>query len=350
MSKKQKQQGENSWTQLKSELEKELEHAKREINEISLMIEQSQVDVNKLTQRNATVSTRLKQMFGHFDSVPREDIRETYESALDAQQRLFVMRGQLDKLQSDRARLEKYINYLEKVYKAFEGDLPEPKKEAKKEAFDAIEAIIQAQESERQRLSRQMHDGPAQALSNFILQTEIAMRLFDIDQDKAREELTNLKSSATSTFQKVRDFIFELRPMMLDDLGLVPTLKRYVQAFESQHDGEINLTVTGLDTRLENYIEVIIFRAIQELLANVVKHSKASQIKVQLDITEANVRTLVEDDGQGFDPEESLKNGMGLKVIKDRIEMIGGQMDIDSDKGRGTRIVLQIPRRNREKS
>jgi len=346
MSEDKNKQGKNTWVELKEELEKELEHSKRELNEISLMLEQSQVDVNRLTQRNAAVSTRVKQMLGHFESVPREDIRETYEAALDAQQRLFVMRGQVEKLQNDRERLEKYINYLEKVYKAFEGDLPEPKKEAKKEASDTVEAIIQAQESERLRLSRQMHDGPAQALSNFILQTEIAMRLFDIDQEKAREELTNLKSSATSTFQQVRDFIFELRPMMLDDLGLVPTLKRYIHAFRGQYDADVDLKVTGMDERLESYIEVIIFRAIQELLGNVVKHSKATEVKVRLDITETTARAIVEDNGQGFDPEVSLSNGMGLKVIKDRIEMIGGNIDIDSEKGRGTRIVMQIPIRS----
>ena len=87
-----------------------------------------------------------------------------------------------------------------------------------------------------------MHDGPAQALSNFILQTEIAMRLFDIDQEKARQELITLKNSATSAFQQVRDFVFELRPMMLDDLGLVPTLKRYVEAFKEQTNTSVRLT------------------------------------------------------------------------------------------------------------
>jgi two-component system sensor histidine kinase DegS len=99
--------------------------------------------------------------------------------------------------------------------------------------------LVNAQETERQRLSRQMHDGPAQALSNFILQTEIAMRLMDVDAGQAREELNSLKASAMGTFQKVRNFIFELRPMMLDDLGLAPTIRRYADAFKEQ---------TGLDS------------------------------------------------------------------------------------------------------
>ena len=97
-----------------------------------------------------------------------------------------------------------------------------------------METVINSQEAVRQRLSRQMHDGPAQTLSNFIVQTEIAARLFDLDPKRAREELDNLKLVAMQAFQKMRSFIFELRPMMLDDLGLFPTLKRYVDSFKEQ--------------------------------------------------------------------------------------------------------------------
>ena len=133
----------------------------------------------------------------------------------------------------------------------------------------SVEMIIQAQEAERGRLARKMHDGPAQALSNFILQTEIAMRLFDIDQSKAKEELAGVKTAASSTFQKVRDFIFDLRPMMLDDLGLVPTITRYVDTFKEQSGIEVRLISTGMEQRFESYLEVMVFRAIQELLGNI---------------------------------------------------------------------------------
>lgn len=332
-----------TWETIKEETAAEIDKVRQELREITMMLDQSQVEVNRLTQRNASVTARLQQIFGHFESVPREDIREAYDEALDAQQRLFVMRGQLEKLQGDKERLKTYLNYMEKIYKMLEGEVPEEKEMIKKGTFDVVEAIIQAQESERQRLSRQMHDGPAQALSNFILQTEIAMRLFDMDADKAREELNNLKNAATLTFQQVRDFIFELRPMMLDDLGLVPTLKRYVQAVEGQYHIPVSFNFTGMEKRLEDYIEVIVFRAIQELLGNAARHSKGDQIKVQVDITESHVRTVVEDNGQGFDPEEALQSGMGLKIIKERVEMIGGYIDIDAEIGRGSRITFQVP-------
>ena len=204
--------------------------------------------------------------------------------------------------------------------------------------------LIQAQEAERQRLSRQMHDGPAQALSNFILQTEIAMRLFDMDKENAREEMANLKTTATSAFQKVRDFIFELRPMMLDDLGLIPTIKRYTTAIRDQSGMDITLVTSGTERRIESYLEVMIFRAVQGLLSDAANHGKATQVKIQVDVTDTNVRVAVEDNGRGYDPENlEEEGGLGLNLIKERVEMLGGYFEVDSVSGQGMRVYFQVP-------
>jgi two-component system sensor histidine kinase DegS len=334
------------WDALVQSLTAELEQRQREMQEIDMMIEQSQVEVQKLTQRNATITSRLQQVQSQFDSVPRGDIRIAYDAALDAQQRLFVMRGQLDKLQSDRTQYANYRALLEKVLdvEGSGGGRPEARSKNTSSTGQTVEMMIRAQEAERQRLARQMHDGPAQALSNFILQTEIAMRLFDVDQARAKEELATMKGAATSTFQKVRDFIFELRPMMLDDLGLTPTLTRFVEAFKEQSGMDIRLTVSGLEQRLEPYLEVMIFRAVQELLSNAQRHSQAIQVWVQIDASEADVKVSVDDNGKGFDAKvDDETGGMGLKVIRDRVEMLGGQMEIDSTVGKGTRVSFEIP-------
>jgi len=321
----------------------EMESLNREIREISLMVEQSQLEVTKLAQRNAAINAQLQQVQSQLESMPRGDVRAAYDSALDSQQRIFVMRGQLDKLQSDKAHLERYHATLDRVIKALQINAGLPGR-GTSGAADTIEMIIRAQEAERQRLSRQMHDGPAQALSNFILQTEIAARLFDIDQSKAKEELGNLKTSASSTFQKVRDFIFELRPMMLDDLGLAPTINRYIEALKTQTNIDFRLNTSGMEERLEPYLEVMIFRAIQELLGNVIRHSQASQVKIQMDAAGGEVKVTVDDNGKGFNVETlSETTGMGLKVIRDRVDMIGGEMDVDSVLGQGTRVTFTMP-------
>jgi len=321
----------------------ELEETQRALREVTLMIEQSQGELAKITQRNAAISTHLQQV--QKQGATADEFKMAYDSALDVQQRLFVMRGQLEKLQNDKGHYEKYKAVLENtVTGAGETANASTPTSSAKSQMAGIEMIVNAQEAERQRLSRQMHDGPAQALSNFILQTEIAMRLLDIDPAQAKDELGNLKTSAMGTFQKVRNFIFELRPMMLDDLGLIPTLRKYADAFKEQAGLDVSVMVTGTERRLEPYLEVMVFRAVQELLGNASRHSQATLVKVQVDLGNDLIRVSVDDNGKGFDP-ETLKEAtnLGLKLIRERAEMLGGNFEIDSTAGSGARISFTVP-------
>jgi len=327
----------------------ELTQVRNQAKEISLLVEQSQGEVDKLVQRNAAITAQLHQIHSNFDTVPREDIRSAYEAAQDGQQRLFTMRGQLEKLQSDQANLKRYADYLAKTLQLLEGGAEVVGRAAPTTRSESLEQLIQAQEEERRKISRQIHDGPAQALSNFILQTEIALRLFDSDQEKAREELSSLKAAAATTFSAVRDYIFDLRPMMLDDLGLVPTIRRYTEAFKDKTGLNLTLMVTSPERRLESHLEVLMFRAVQELLGNVREYAQATQVKVTVDMDESQVRATVEDNGRGFSP-ESLQakdgEGRGLLALQDRVMQAGGSIEFDSDGARGSRIVVIVPTRS----
>jgi two-component system sensor histidine kinase DegS len=327
-----------------TDYQNELEETQRALREVTLMIEQSQGELGKIAQRSTAITSHLQQIQKQGATI--EDLKMSYESALDVQQRLFVMRGQLEKLQNDKDHLQKYKGILEKILSgSVDGTVATASVVTNvKNQMAGIEMIVNAQEAERQRLSRQMHDGPAQALSNFILQTEIAMRLLDADPVQAKDELGNLKDSALSTFQKVRGFIFELRPMMLDDLGLVPTLKKYSEAFKDQSGMDVSLMVTGSERRLEPYLEVMIFRAVQELMGNASRHSQATLIKIQVDLGNDLIRVNIEDNGKGFSP-DILKDSpsLGLKLIRERVEILGGKFDIDSTVGSGTRISFAVP-------
>ncbi len=330
------------------DLQAELDETEKALREITLMIEQSQGEVLKLSQRNAAITTHLQQVQNQLDKIPPQEIRGAYDSALDAQQRLLVMRGQLEKLQNEKTHLERFKATLLLARDANSASSSSSAAgSGAKNPMTSVEMLVNAQETERQRLSRQIHDGPAQALSNFILQTEIAMRLMDVDTTQAREELNSLKNSAMGTFQKVRNFIFELRPMMLDDLGLVPTVRRYCDAFKEQAGLDINITVTGTERRLEPYLEVMLFRAIQEVLGNAARHSQATLVKVMLDLGEDRVRVSVDDNGRGFDPESlQQSNSLGLKLIRERAEMLGGSFEVDSNPGKGTRVSFAVPARS----
>ncbi len=324
-------------------LEDTLEEAQQTLREIDIKLQQSQVEVNRLAERNATISAHLQKMQKQADALLPLEVRQAYTEAMEVQQRLFLMRGQIERLNSDKHNTERMVSLLEQVKEMLENGVVSGKG-LSKETFSIIEAIIQAQEAERQRLSRQMHDGPAQALSNFILQAEIAMRLFDIDPDQAREELTALKTAASSAFQQVRNFVFELRPMMLDDLGLIPTLKRYVEAFKEQTGSQVDLEVSGVERRLESYAEVIIFRSIQDLVSFVHHRGQATHISIYVVIEDASVKVTIEDDGKSFTNEEAMEaGGISIKTIKDRVEMLGGFMDINASRPEGGMIVFQIP-------
>jgi len=326
----------------------ELEKSNRNMNEVNLMLEQSQVELSKLSQRNASITGHLQKIQAELDNTSKADIRMAYNAALDAQQRLLVMRSQLEKLQGEQKQLTHYIEFLKNVQRI----LLEPKKSkaglGNRTSSAVLEMVIDAQESERQKLSRQMHDGPAQALSNFIIQTEITNKLFDLDQNKAKEELLNLKNTATSTFQKIRNYIIDLRPMMLDDLGLFPTVRRFAEAFKEQHNTEVTVAIFGQEQRLESYLEVMLFRAIQELVQNAYEHNQENlsklKIEIQITVDDAHIRVNVSDNGRGFNPDTlSHPSGLGLKLIRERVEMLGGIFEIDSSLGHGCNIILQVP-------
>ncbi len=338
----------NSWQGLGTAIEEDLNTSRKSLKEINLMLDQSQTELNKLVQKNATISGQLQQYLNQAGTAIPDDVKQSYSNALEAQQRMIVMRGQLEKIQTEQIALNKYVDLLEKFSLYIKDNQPTGTISGGGKAAASLEMLINAQESERQRLSKQMHDGPAQALSNFIVQAEIAARLLEMDPIKAKEELSNLKTSAMSTFQKVRSFISELRPMMLDDLGLVPTLRRYVEGFKEQYNVDISLNVSGGEKRMEPFLEVMIFRAAQELIDNAVSHNLENPTKIAITITlsvDADiVKMTVDDNGVGFDSTEIQRSGgLGLKLIRERVELLSGTMDVDTSPGKGCSISIQLP-------
>lgn len=336
--------------QLVEDSRKEYEQVQLELREIDVLIKQSTGEVDKLAQRNAQITNKVRQIEAIFDTVPREDIQETYTAFQDAQKRLFMMRGQLEKLQSDQKNLQRYSDQMRRLLESTEGTFMARSDGpiGIREAQPAIVRVIEAQEHERQLLVEMMHDGPAQALTNLILQAEICERLFDKDADRTRDELANLRQSVNDTFQEVRSIMFDLRPMMLDDLGLIPTLKKYIEGFQEKSGLPTNLTITGQERRLESHTEATIFRVIQGLVTNAREHAHCTSIEVSLDIDTSWVRASVEDNGTGFDVDEVMQavdqyKTIGLATLRERVEMLGGALDIDSGIGRGTKVSLEIP-------
>lgn len=336
----------------------EHQRAQQELREIDLLIRQSTAEVERLAQRNTQIRGKVAAMEQDMENYARAEIRSLYNAERESQLRLFMMRSQVEQLQNKQRTLEKYVQELQRfmdlahIMPAKEELSLEDGGEQRKlpgGSTPSMARVIEAQEEERQALARHMHDGPAQSLTNLVLHAEICERLFDSDAVRAKQELVNLKNFANSTFQKVRDFIFELRPMMLDDLGLAPTLRRYIAAFEEKNRIGVHFQLTGQERRAPSALEITLFRAVQELLANAVRHAHATHIQVNLDLQNDTAVVVVEDNGSGFDVSEAMapgrkqRSGVGLTALRERVEMLGGEVAFDSAVGRGTRITIAIP-------
>ncbi len=343
---------ENNWEQFIDFCRRGHEQVQRELKEVDMLIQQTSSEVDRLMQRNARAVARTRQVENVFDTVPREDIKDTYTTLVENQQRLFTMRGQLEKLQSDQRNMTRLAELYQNVLQH-----TAPEQTGTEEGDGGIQgpiapqtmivSIIEAQEQERLRLSRQMHDGPAQSLTNLILQAEICERLFNVDQQRALDELAELKKSVFNTFQKVKVFIFDLRPMMLDDLGLVPTMKRYAEGITDSGFTGLTLNVTGKDRRMAAHKEVTIFRVIQALIHIAREQSQATTIKLNLDLGDEEARIIFESNGRGFELDDELNTAdagrLNLPTLRERIEMLNGKISFDSSSGEGLRVTFTLP-------
>jgi two-component system sensor histidine kinase DegS len=346
---------EKNWEQLLERSRNEHHRVEQELKEIDMLIQQTSSEVDRLVQANARAVSKTRQMESQFETYPREDIKANYNTLLESQQRLFTMRGQLEKLQSDQKNLSHLYETLGKVLE-FVSPGSRSSKETEEAGPSNLEAMIistiEAQELERLRLSRQMHDGPAQALTNLVLQAEICERLFDRDTERARQELRELKNDVVKTFQKVKAFIFDLRPMMLDDLGLVPTMKRYIDGLEESGFTGVKLNVSGKELRMASHKEVTIFRIVQELIHIAREHGRATTVKINLDMSDSQAKVTVEDDGSGYELDEKLTtpdaSALGLATLRERVEVLGGQINLDSTTGQGMRVTFVLPREEEE--
>jgi two-component system sensor histidine kinase DegS len=347
--------------ELLAEFKAEHDKIQARLKENQQLIEQTQHEVSRMRERSVAVSSQLSRVENNFDTIPRADIKAAYEGTLDARTRLLTMQGQLEKAKGTLEELQYFEQLLTRLLNLLQGISPEQLPSTVGRGApgvsgrgsgglspQAIISMVEAQEIERQRLARQMHDGPAQSLTNFILQAEICQRLFDRNPARAEEELTNLKTAASSTFQKVRDFIFDLRPMMLDDLGLVPTIRRYVEAYQEKTEIETQLNILGDERRLPSHIEVMMFRSIQTVMGNARDNLGAKYVNIVLDVGPELLRATMEHDGRGFDPGQALapqstEDSFGLRTLKERIDLVGGSLDIYSAEGEPSRFIIMLP-------
>jgi len=207
-------------------------------------------------------------------------------------------------------------------------------------ARDALRRVVAAQELERRRLARELHDETGQALTSILLGLR-AVEEAGSDDDRRRAG-AELRELVVTTLQDVRRLAVELRPKALDDFGLVPALERLGETFAEQTGIHVELEAQ-LRERLPAEIETALYRIVQEALTNVVKHARARRVSILLMRKHASVSAVIEDDGLGFDPGTTREGGLGLLGMRERLDLIDGRFDVESSPGSGTTIVAEVP-------
>jgi len=343
---------------------KECAKIKKQLDDIKYRIQESMREVEQLELAEKNSRRRLIEVSKDFNKYKEVDIKVAYEKASELQIKLLFRRQEESDLMRTRSELELRYKSSEDILRKAEDltskigvtleylsgslqgitntleDIQERQAIGKK--------IIRAQEEERQRVAREIHDGPAQSLANLLLKAELSEKLIDIDKDKAKHELQDLRRVLREGVKDIRKIIYNLRPMSLDDIGFVPTIQRFVESFQDETRVKVDFTILS-QVNLEDPIKnLTIFRIIQESLNNVRKYAKAENVKIILEISKKNITLSIVDDGVGFNTEEigyQLREdgGFGLLNIKERVDLLKGSVQIKSEVDKGTQIYVTIP-------
>lgn len=337
------------------------EEMKDELEEIRLNISAIIKTGDLLEEKTRAARRRLAEVSGSFKSYSEQQVRESYENANNLQLKLSANRTEEKKYRQKRDRLqrrlqtllqtieraERLVNQLNVTMNYFISDFDKVEEAIEKPQLnqDYSLRIIEAQEEERKRLSREIHDGPAQMMANVLLRSDLIERTYrEKGPEPAFREISSLKEMVRHALTEVRRIIYDLRPMALDDLGLVPTLRKYMETTRDYNPGtRLSFESRGTERRLPSSYETSIFRLVQEAISNAIRHGKATDIDVKLEWLKEHVTISVSDNGTGFNPETVKNQSFGLIGMQERIELIRGEFIINSSLGEGTILLFQIP-------
>src|SRR5947208_8578686 len=317
-----------------------------EIRELDLLIESTQTEVNRLKSREDQMKAKVEEVRKNPGNFPREEIFGATDEHAPAMARRMTMEGQLTSLQSKRKLIDRSAQILATAQRQLAEYTAPPLPPDAAPLIDEsrlLQAVVDTQEEERKRIARQVHDGPAQAMANVVLQSEISERLFDVDAQKSRGELASLRQMVNKTLQELRGFIFELRPMILDDRGLVPTLRRYVQTLIDKHGVRIDFSSTDRDRRLTSDDAVAICRLIQDSLVERIDKAQAKEIVLGLQSKEDTLDVLLQRAGKELPPDGELQSGIRRS---ERLELLHGESTHESRADGNVVLKVKIPIRS----
>ena len=317
--------------------------------------------INKLNIEMEEIDAMVKQI--------AQDLDTAFEIFSPRQKKNDFAKQEIDKLLSNKEELKKYQAELRE--KSLElGDDIKVIKEALGEPTEENDSlanmdnnygednspeenpygikILEQQENERSRIARDLHDSVVQVLTSLVHKCEICSKIIDVDPIRAKLELEIMSRNLRDSISEIRNIIYDLRPMSFDDLGLNVTLESYINDLKSRTNMEINLNIEGGISEISSIMQLTIFRIVQECTNNSIKHSKGKKLDISLKYETNNISLKVIDDGVGFetdseDNKPGTRTGFGLDMMKERVALLNGKIEMSNNEGKGTCIEVNIP-------
>ena len=312
-----------------------------EMKELAVLVESTETDIARLREREEQAKAKVEEIRKNPTTFQREDIFAATDELHAAAAKRTTMEAQLAGLMAKRKLFERVHGLLTSAG-AMPPPVAAPAAPPRLDESKLLQAVVDTQEEERRRIARQVHDGPAQAMANVVLQSEISERLYEVDQQRSRSELAALRQMVNKTLQELRGFIFELRPMILDDLGLVPTLRRYVQTLVDKHAIKIDFASTGRDRRLGSDDEVAIFRLIQDSLIERIEKGGAKGVAIQMDWKDTSLDIVLSSDGRDLPTDSELTSGLRRS---ERVELLKGTSQQETRPDGRSVVSVRLPLR-----
>lgn len=358
----------------------EVDDARQRLAELKQRVAESIERVDALAADEQRAKQKLAEVSRNFAEHTEDEIRKTYEAVSIIQINLAIEREKEQSMRVERDKLEIRLRYLHNVVARAEhmalsiGSVLSYLSTQVSGVLWKIEAvqkdkfvgarIIKATEEERYRISREIHDGPAQDLANVLFTTTIAERLMDQDMAEAKKTLVELREEIRKCLTGVRQIIFDMRPMALDDLGLPQAVEQLIRLFGERGKLRGTFSLEGTHYILPKHVEIAVFRIVQEALNNVVHHAKTNKVRVRMHYTSQALTVLIADDGVGFDPSRLTEEPeepddaldmetqrrlrgrhFGVIGMEERAKIIGAAIQILSEPGKGTKVHLRVQNR-----
>ncbi|MBV7271979.1 sensor histidine kinase [Clostridium thailandense] len=335
-----------------------------ELSQVRCDIDKTIKEVDMLEKKDKLMRRILVDVSKNFSIYDENKIKAAYQEASDIRAKFMTKVNEEKMLRKRRLQLEislkksmenienaeKIINRMGIALNYLEGNILSILEDVDKRAemFIGIK-VLEAQENERERIARDIHDGPAQHMASAIMKVDICKMVIQKNLDEGLKDLEELKENVKSALKEVRNIIFDLRPMSLEELDLNEAIEQTIRSIVKETNIELQLKLKSIRSEIEPIIQVAVYRIIQEAFNNIKKHSKAKCAQVKLDFGTKYLTLIISDDGIGFNVEETLKKvraqggSYGLIGIFDRVNQLQGKIKIKSSQESGTVYNVELP-------